>query len=296
MDTHYRGRNIVFVVGCPRSGTTWVQKLLAAHAQIKTGQESDLFALYVGPQLRAWRNNLDQSENSRGGLGLACYHREMEFMDILRTYLDALLAPMVAGLNDGELFVEKSPAHALFLNEIMELLPESRIIHVLRDPRDVVASLMAASKSWGKSWAPGNAAHATMTWLSHVRSARTAAQTAPCGHFLETTYELLYSSPHEELKKMMDFLGLSWSEANLAQAIEANSAENILRTGGTPIQVRGEFGGSGGRVASEPSGFLRKARPGAWRNDLSWRDRWRIWRMARLQMGEVGYGWTTPFA
>lgn len=41
------GENIVFIVGSPRSGTTWLQRLLATHPQIKTGQESRIFE-YVG--------------------------------------------------------------------------------------------------------------------------------------------------------------------------------------------------------------------------------------------------------
>jgi aminoglycoside phosphotransferase (APT) family kinase protein len=47
---------MVFLVGCPRSGTTWHQKLLASHPRIRSGEESHFFSLYVGPQLRAWND------------------------------------------------------------------------------------------------------------------------------------------------------------------------------------------------------------------------------------------------
>ena len=42
-----------------------------------------------------------------------------------------LLQPMVGGLQPGELFVEKTPSHILFVPEIHALLPEARFIHVL---------------------------------------------------------------------------------------------------------------------------------------------------------------------
>src|SRR2546423_15469034 len=97
------------VVGCPRSGTTWVQRLLASHPQVRTGQESDLFDLCVGPQLQAWRRELDGGSSGRGGVGLGCYFREDEFVPILKRYALDLLRPMVGGLQPGEVFVEKTP-------------------------------------------------------------------------------------------------------------------------------------------------------------------------------------------
>ena len=61
----YSGSNMLFVVGCPRSGTTWVQRLLATHPRIRTGQESDVFDQYIGPQLRAWEQELKPEEIGR---------------------------------------------------------------------------------------------------------------------------------------------------------------------------------------------------------------------------------------
>ena len=80
----YTGANLVFVVGCPRSGTTWIQRLLATHPMLRTGQESDVFDLYIGPQLRAWERELDPASSGRGGVGLACYFQDAEFRRVLK--------------------------------------------------------------------------------------------------------------------------------------------------------------------------------------------------------------------
>ncbi|HEY2596345.1 MAG TPA: sulfotransferase, partial [Chloroflexota bacterium] len=79
LDLAYDGANLVFVVGCPRSGTTWVQRLLASHSCIRTGQESDLFDMYVGPLLHTWQQELRVDSSGRGGVGLACYFTDAEF-------------------------------------------------------------------------------------------------------------------------------------------------------------------------------------------------------------------------
>src|ERR1700682_5616707 len=79
----YTGANLLFVVGCPRSGTTWVQRLLATHPGIRTGQESDVFDQYIGPQLRTWQHELDPQASGRGGVGLGCYFQDGEFRRLL---------------------------------------------------------------------------------------------------------------------------------------------------------------------------------------------------------------------
>src|SRR5581483_10976834 len=82
----YAGANLVFVVVCPRSGTTWVQRLLASHPCVHTGQESDVFDIHIGPQLQAWRRELEVGSSGRGGVGLGCYFRDAEFVSILKRY------------------------------------------------------------------------------------------------------------------------------------------------------------------------------------------------------------------
>lgn len=164
----YTGNNIVFIVGCPRSGTTWLQQLLASYPKAKTGRETHLFSWLIGPQLRAWRKEMDRlaSREDRIGVGPPAYFTEDKFLRNLKQYLLVLLQPMVGNLKQDEFFIEKTPNHALFIPEIVQMLPDSKIIHVLRDARDTVASLMAVNKSSrGKGggnvpWAPESAREA----------------------------------------------------------------------------------------------------------------------------------------
>ena len=152
MASTYSGGNLIFIVGAPRSGTTWLQRLLATHASVRTGHESKIFRFYVSPLLRTWRyeqlrENDPRTATGRGFTGMSCYLRDEEFLTVLKEFLVQMLGPMIGGLKPGEIFVEKTPSHALCLPEIRELLPESRIIHVLRDGRDVAALLLAAGRS-----------------------------------------------------------------------------------------------------------------------------------------------------
>lgn len=289
----YRGENIAFIIGSPRSGTTWLQRLLACHPDVRTGQESHIFA-YVGPQIRTWRNHIDTNHGGRGGAGLPSYFQEDEFMALIREYMVKLLQPMVGNLKQGELFVEKTPNHALFVREIAAMLPSSRVIHILRDPRDVTASLLTASKSWGGRWAPSTARSAARVWVRHVCAAREASRWLPREQFLEIRYEDLSRHPTRTLSEISGFLGLAWDQRQLEEALEQNSVENTRRGGGTPIPLGGEFKDASGPVAKTTPEFVRRAQPGAWQRDLSRRDKVQVWMVARNVMAEVGYRWALP--
>ncbi len=289
----YDGANLLCVVGCPRSGTTWVQRLLATHPAIRTGQESDLFDLYVGPLLRTWQQELHADSSGRGSVGLSCYFTDAEFQHALRAYLHTLLQPMVGTLQPGELFLEKTPSHVMFVPEIHTLLPRARFIHVLRDARDTVASLLSASRSWGRAWAPRRAAHAARTWVSHVNAGRAAQHSLPPGQFFEVRYEALHANGPHALRGLTDWLGIDWSDADLHAALVRNSPDAARAGRGTPIPLGGEFAGG---VVREPEGFIRQARAGTWRQDLSLADKVAVWRVAHSTMFRAGYPWAAPWS
>lgn len=296
LSADYDGGNLLFVVGSPRSGTTWVQQLLASHPCVRTGQESDVFDLYIGPQLRAWQQELDPASSGRGGVGLGCYFTDAEFRDVLKAYLVRLLEPMVGQLRPGELFLEKTPSHVLYVSEIHALLPEARFIHVLRDARDTVASLLSASRSWGRSWAPRRAGNAATTWLQHVQAAQRARLMLPATHFTEVRYEQLHADGMGTLRRMVDWLGLEWSDADIEATLTRNAPEAARAGRGTPIPLGGHFGQSSGPVVKEPAGFVRRASAGGWRQDLTMIDRLAVWRVARVTMADVGYPWSAPWS
>ncbi len=78
------------------------------------------------------------------------------------------------------------------------------------------------------------------------------------------------------LKTMMNFLNLPWPEVEIEKAVAANAAGELRQGKGTPIPQRGEHEKlSGGRV-QDPAGFIRKARPGSWREDLTWLECWQL--------------------
>jgi LPS sulfotransferase NodH len=292
MHENYSGGNLVFLVGAPRSGTTWLQRLLAAHPLVATGQESHLFSEFIGPQLRHWRHHADVRERQRGGVGPGCYHTEEQFRAILRSYMLQLMAPMIEAAPTAGIFLEKTPGHALFMQEISDMLPDARFVHIIRDARDVVASLVRAGESWGSDWASTSTVRAAAMWVRHVRAARRAGALLGAERYFEVRYEDLHTDGVGTLGSVLDYLHLSAGRTHLSYVLEANSTDALRNGNGTPIPLGGAFGGTGGATVREPDGFIGEARVGRGLVNLSITQRTMVRAVAGREMAAAGYFFT----
>lgn len=266
-----RPGQVLFVVGSPRSGTTWLQLLLGHHPAVSTANETHLFSEFLGPMLRSW----ERLEDSERAIGLSTVFSRRRFVDRLRSIAEETIDGIE---EDGcRLVVEKTPAHAVWGDEILEIFPEARIVHLLRDPRDVVASLLAASREWGGGWAPGNAYDAARWWREHVVAARSIR--ASTDRFYELTYEDLYADPEAELGRLLEWTGLEASRETLRSAVEETRLSR-MREGETEAPWE---------LEEEPDGFVRKGGSGNWRVDLTGREARVVEQVNRDLMHELGY-------
>jgi hypothetical protein len=149
---------------------------------------------------------------------------------------------------------------------LMEALPESRMVLLVRDPRDVVASVLDASRegAWhherrkdDPGWTssadedPNSLAEERATrYLKQVGGAKEAYD-AHDGSKVLVRYEELRSDTLGTMKRLYSTLGVPVGEEELVRVVEKHSWENI------PPEKRGE------------GKFYRKAKPGGWREDLT---------------------------
>ena len=287
------GQDLAFIIGSPRSGTTWLQRMISAHPRVRTGQESHLFEWYLGPLLHTWQrtSQLGLRDNGRQGVGLAGYLTDEEFKAQLLGFVDAVTT--AAGVVPGEMFLEKSPSHALFVDEISEVLPGSRFIHLIRDPRDVVTSLMAAADSWGSGWAPAKVRGAARVWQRHVVAATDAKSRLGDDRVIQVRYEDLFDDAPAQLHRVADFLRLDWDDDDIDAVVDANTASKLKTGGGTAIPVFGELRDKTGPEAREPDGFVRRASPGGGRESLTSLQLARLAELVGPTATEHGYIWDT---
>jgi hypothetical protein len=173
--------------------------------------------------------------------------------------------PEVSG--DGYLII-KEPNGSIGSPLLMEALPESRMIFLIRDPRDVVASSMDTRSEGGwlqerredqrRASKPDRNpnAYARMRANSYVQQIEKTRQAyrAHGGHKAMVRYEDLRVDTLKTMKRIYSALEIPVEEAELARSVEKNSWENI------PEEEKGE-----GKKR-------RKAQPGGWREDLTARQ------------------------
>lgn len=236
---------ILFLVGVPRSGTTWLQAMLGNHPRISTAQESHLFNHVLGPMLDNWADMLD-FDDGRGGIGLPAYLTESEILNISERFVYEVFS-VVDGFDRSELFVEKTPDHVLRISDISKVIPSARFVVITREPYDVVESLLAAGRSWGHRWAPRSTLRAARLVSNYTRAGIEGLKSVSPSRWIMTQYENLKSNPRFELERILQFADLDYTEAELETMLNGRSS----------LRRYGEFARLTGSSVKEPMGFRR---------------------------------------
>jgi hypothetical protein len=282
---------LAFVVGAQRSGTTWVQRLLGAHPLIAAGQESHLFSSYLAPIWHRWWEERVFRAGGNRTIGLACYVTQDELIEMMRGFAVTVLGKLKSAKPAARLIVEKTPDHGIHLPLIEMLFPNAVLIHVLRDGRDVVASLCSAHRNgWGRGWAPAKVADAAKRWVDWVQEIRHQAKFFR--HFHEVRFEELLHDGAETLQRLYDFLQLPLERSEVQTIYDGLSFE-ACATGTAPetLVFTGECAEQG---ATEPEGFYRQGRAGAWEEDLSAAEKSIVHDVAGKVLRQMGYGVESP--
>jgi len=271
----------VFIVGAGRSGTTWLQRLLLEHPHITGGQESEFF-LYFSACLNAVKGD----EKAQRELGLSVYWNERDFHERMISIWMQTFVSMLKQKPQAWLLSEKTPSHAMHMDLILEFLPNAKFIHIIRDSRAVVSSMVAAEKGWGKSWAASTAKGASITWWRSVRAAKESGGVMLDGKYLELHYEDLLADTKSELSKVYNYLGVEHNSKLVECIVNKQAIEKQKKSGGTG------FKDYAGNELKEPEGFFRKGQSDSWKKDLTIFQKLTVWRYTRKLMRECGYNWS----
>jgi hypothetical protein len=288
-DGNVTARTIVFVVGAPRSGTTYLQNLLGSQPQVVTSQETDLFARYVATWRSVWNGQLPAREAdwlASRHKGLPAVLTQTEFEALLKHAVERVYRATFELKPSATVLVDKTPQNARFGEEILRLLPDARFVHILRDGRDVVASLQRAARGWGRDWAPSKAASAAALWRHDVEAGRAIAHQTDA--YLEIRYEELVSERGADaLRDVLAFCGVDITTAESEQAMVR------FRLSSTEIRSSLVWGGEVvrrlGGAPADPPGFAGEGGVGAWMRDLDTRARIALEQEAGALLHELGY-------
>lgn len=161
---------------------------------------------------------------------------------------------------------DKTPRNILSVGWLSEVYPKSRFLHIIRDARDVAASLCKAG------W------HATLFraarfWKDRVEAGRLAGSVLPPDRYLELKYEDLLIAPQASLQGVAEWLGVGYEPAMLQYYRDADTQ--------IPSQHADLF-----ELLDKP---IDKSRAYAWKPSMKGRDVAEVERVAGPLLAELGY-------
>jgi len=203
-------RTHVFLVGFPRSGTTLLEQVLAAHPGVAAMQERtclmdsaaeffgsdtglDRLAALSDEELQPWRD--------------AYWKRVAETEP-------ALSKPV---------FVDKMPLNAVFLPLIAKLFPHAKILLALRDPRDVVLSCFRRRFAMNAGMVEFTALDTSVAYYVAVMALIQAYREKLKLEIFEARHESLIADFDGEAGRVCDFLGLEFRDEMRAFAVRAKA-------------------------------------------------------------------------
>jgi tetratricopeptide (TPR) repeat protein len=201
----------IFIVGMPRSGTSLVEQILAAHSQV-----------FGAGELGHLGTSVINTDWSSSGLNI----------EIIRKIRGEYLAE-ISKISAAEPYVtDKMPLNFRWLGFVISALPEARIIHVKRDARAICWSIF--KHYWSSA---GNQYAYDLRGVAEYYKIYEDLMSFWHGTFpdriFDLTYERLTEYQEDETRKLLEFIGIDWEEA----CLNFHELDRAVRTSSS-MQVR----------------------------------------------------------
>jgi len=215
-DSPLHGR-CIFIVGAPRSGTTWLHQLLAQHPDVVTAGESHIFADGVS-------HLLENHRDTDPWMHLATWLPAPELETLVRSLCDGVFESLRRAQDPTATRVlDKSPNARPYAADLARIYPDATFLHIVRDARDMAGS---ARDLWGWSERFAGWEQAASTWVQAVRDNRDNLGDL---RYLEVRYEDLLADTLRGLARVLEFAELEH---------DGELIDRVVAFGRAPVNVR----------------------------------------------------------
>jgi hypothetical protein len=256
-------KQIFFVCGAPKSGTTWLQRVLDAHPEISCSGEGHFIERFAIPLSNVMRDYVAHMTlvATRVYEGEPYYPpiKSPDFDRIVHSFIiDRLMSrqpgPEVCWIGD------KTPRYTGVLPMLLRICPDARFINIVRDPRDVALSRLHQAKRaklegltvMGTPERTNFIREGGLDWVRNVEPIDAFTKAHP-SRLHNLRYEDMVGDPAWEARRAFGFLGVSTESKLVADIVDRTSFQAL----------------SGRKPGEEhPTSFLRKGMAGDWREAL----------------------------
>lgn len=265
----------IFIVGCPRSGTTLLLSCLGAHPLIKALPETDFLCFLAGQRedrlnglpprglshlfkrrlsdLRiamgiSSQSGIEKVRNRLSGIdptiAFAGYPASPRSLKRQIGAVVSLLDNIAAG-EGKKAWVEKTPVHLFYLDIIQRYISGAKVVHIIRKGTENVASLYDVATRYPERWSYYNTADRCVDRWNRAVSVSVSCH-GQANH-LVVCYEQLADDTERVLRNVCKFLGLSYDEsmltrrAGVAESVRFDSEKWKAGTGDPIARTEGKY-------------------------------------------------------
>jgi len=205
----------IFIGGCERSGTTLLGAMLGGHKECLCIPESS-FKVKVIQRIRGQgeeKNDIKNALEMIKGYGrFKLWGLEIEddaFIKGINSYSE-LISYLVKKYGEKtkktafKIWVDHTPTNLRYAAELIDLFPEAKMIHIIRDGRGVASSVMRMD------WGPNTVNRAANWWMEKVGYGLTAESFLKNGRVIRVKYEDIVTNPETAMKKLCSFLEIEY--------------------------------------------------------------------------------------
>lgn len=281
----------VFIVGAGRSGTTLLQQMLDHHPNLAFPWESHFLPIVHGclksfGDLNVYENRVRLMRDINHYVQVSWRERQNEeWIEGLEAAIPELAkdaAPSYPGVVDAifSFFArkrnkarwgDKTPGYITCVPLILELFPQAKVLHIIRDGRDVVSSILPLS------FGPNTAYLAARRWKHLIERGLECAQKWP-ERVMTLHYETLIDDPEKQLRQICDFIGEEFHPDMLNY--HKDSSKRVPRH----------------TIHANVAKPVNKSRCGRWKKDLSPRQARIVEAIIAPQLAKLGYEVANPNA
>ena len=198
-DQTNNNKNIIFILGMPRSGTTLTEQIISAHSKVYGSGELPYLTtivnekFYENKSLSEIKVNKIINNDKKISITAEDYYSYIKNYKITSQY-----------------FTDKAPLNFLWIGFIKIFFPNAKIIHCKRDPKDNCVSLYKNVFEGGINFCYTE--NELGTYYKLYENLMNFWESKLSGKFLNIEYEKLVKEPKNEIKKILEYCELDWEE------------------------------------------------------------------------------------
>ena len=261
----------IFIIGAPRSGTTWLHSMIASHPQVAATKNIEIKFMnhYIGPLVSAWENHKYRIDQGHWVSGLPAIWDTNRFNEFIEYFSNKVYQTILTENPNATHILDKHPGYSYCVETINRIFPKSKFIHIIRDGREVVVSMLSAKKRIG--FGSDQIISASKEWKSCIEKARHAMDYGE-ERYLEITYELLKTNGISTLADVFKFCELAYDDNLIHNILSANDYKK------NPVASPNK------RIDD-----IRDRKDEIWRRELTLRQRFLFDKVAGRYLHDLGY-------